>query len=307
MRQPEVPFPGVDRDDIADRARGASRDVVEARGWVRTVGGVSTVTLATGLALSYTRQGNAVEPAVLLIPGPTDSWRSYQPVLDRLPRGTHAVAVSQRGHGDSDKPESGYRVEDFATDVVLLLDALGIARAVLAGHSGSCLVARRVALDRPDRVAGLFLESSPTTLRDDPKLAASLVSVVSELKDPITPTFARSFVTQTSSVAVLPDLLDLLVVELLKVPAHVWQETLSRLLDYDDLGELGRIEAPTLLVWGDADPVVPWQMQDRLARSIPDASLRIYRGVGHTPRWENPTRFSSDLATFARQVASTPA
>jgi hypothetical protein len=43
-------------------------------------------------------------------------------------------------------------------------------------------------------------------------------------------------------------------------------------------------------------------MQDHLARSMPDADLLVYTGVGHTPRWEDPVRFSSDLVTFARQV-----
>ena len=91
----------------------------------------------------------------------------------------HTVAVSQRGHGDSDKPKTGYRIEDYAVDVVHLLDALRIERAVLAGHSGSCLVARRVALDHPERVAGLVLEASPTTLRGDAELQDFVQSVVS--------------------------------------------------------------------------------------------------------------------------------
>ena len=210
---------------------------------------------------------------MLLLPGPTDSWCSYQTVFEHLPRETDVVAVSQRGHGESDKPDGGYGIQDFAGDVILLLDALGIARAVLAGHSGSCLVARRVALDQPGRVAGLLLESSPTTLRDDPQLVGSIESLMSELEDPITPDFARSFLTQTSSADLRPELVDLLVAELLKVPARVWQETFSELLEYDDLSELGRIEAPTLLLWGDVDPVVPRGMQDRLARSIPDSRL----------------------------------
>ena len=78
-------------------------------------------------------------PAVLMLPGPTDSWRSYQPILGLLPRSVRAIAVSQpgQGHGASDKPETGYRVEDFAADVVPLLDALNVERAVLAGHSGA--------------------------------------------------------------------------------------------------------------------------------------------------------------------------
>src|SRR6185503_12010181 len=117
------------------------------------------------------------------LPGPTDSWRSYEPVLDHLP-GIRAISVSQRGHGESDKPATGYGVEDFAADVVPLLDALGIERAVLVGHSGSCLVARRVALDHPDRVAGLVLEASPTTLKGHPGLTDLVTSVVAHLSDP---------------------------------------------------------------------------------------------------------------------------
>jgi pimeloyl-ACP methyl ester carboxylesterase len=260
------------------------------------------VTLASGLTLSCADQGDVSGPAVLLLPGPTDSWRSYQPVLDLLPRGVRAIAVSQRGHGESSKPETGYRVEDFAADVVPLLDALGIERAVLAGHSGSCLVARRVALDHPDRVAGLILEASPTTLRDDAQLLRFVESVVSELDDPISPDFARSFVVNTSSESVVANLVDLLVEEILAVPARVWQQTFAGLLEYDDQTELPLIEAPTLLVWGDADALVSREMQDRLVGSIPDADLLVYSGVGHTPRWDDPVRFSSDLVAFARGV-----
>jgi hypothetical protein len=45
-------------------------------------------------------------------------------------------------------------------------------------------------------------------------------------------------------------------------------------------------------------------MQEHLARAIPDAELLVHHGVGHTPRWDDPVRFSSDLATFARRVAT---
>jgi pimeloyl-ACP methyl ester carboxylesterase len=43
-------------------------------------------------------------------------------------------------------------------------------------------------------------------------------------------------------------------------------------------------------------------MQDRLARSMSDAELLVYTGVGHTPRWEDPVRFSNDLTRFAWRV-----
>jgi non-heme chloroperoxidase len=147
--------------------------------------------------------------------------------------------VSQRRHGDSDKPATGYRVEDFAADVAPMLEALRIDRAVLAGHSGSCLIARRVAIDLPERVAGLVLEASPTTLRGDAGLQGFVESTVSGLEDPIDPGFARSFVAETSSDEVGPEVLDQLVGEVLKVPARVWREMSAGLLQYDDMAELG--------------------------------------------------------------------
>ena len=263
---------------------------------------VSTVTLRGGLTLSYAEQGDRSGPALVLLPGPTDSWRSYEPVLEAIPRSVHTIAVSQRGHGDSDKPHTGYRVQDFAGDVIPLLDALEVERAVLAGHSGSCLVVRRVAIDRPERVAGLVLEASPTTLRGHPGLVAFLTSVVSRLHDPIDPDFVRSFVVDTSSGAIGPEVVDGLAGELLKVPAHVWQESFAALLEYDDLAELERITAATMLIWGDGDGLVGRHMQDRLAELIPNADLLVYSGIGHTPRWEDGSRFASDVAAFVQRI-----
>ena len=264
---------------------------------------MSRVRLASGLTLSYVDRGRALAPTVVLLPGPTDSWRSYQPVLDLVPNEIRVIAVSQRGHGESDKPERGYGVEDFAGDVVPLLDALGIDRVVLTGHSGSCLAARRVAIDHPERVEGLILEASPTTLRDDARLRAFIESVVSTLDDPISPDFARSFVTDTSSASVPDGVVDMLARELLHVPTRVWRETFKGLLRYDDISELPLIEAPTLLIWGDKDSLVSRNMQDDLVRSLCAADLLVYPGVGHTPRWEDPARFGRDLVSFARHIA----
>lgn len=262
---------------------------------------VSSVKLGTGITLSYATVGDVPAPVVVLLPGPTDSWRSYEGVLDQIPSSVRAIAVSQRGHGDSDKPLTGYRVEDFAADVPPLLDALGIERAVLAGHSGSCLSVRRVAINRPERVAGLVLEASPATLRDHPGLKEFVESVLYNLEDPIEPTFARSFVADTSSEQVAPELVDRLAREVMKVPVRVWKEMFAGLLSYDDLADIERITAPTLLVWGDADGLVDLSMQTTVNERISGAELLVYHANGHTPRWEDPTRFASDLVKFAKR------
>lgn len=262
-----------------------------------------TVNVRQDLILSLFTQGDESAPAVVFLPGPTDSWRSYESVLDALPHSIWAIAVSQRGHGDSDKPVSGYRVEDFGSDVVALLDALGIERTVLVGHSGSCLVVRHVAIHHPQRVAGLVLEASPSTLVGDAGFQKFVYSVISGLADPIDANFARSFVVDTSSSDLAPEVVDRFVDELLKVPARVWLQTFRGLLDYDDLDHLGQITAPTLLIWGNDDRLVLRQMQDDLQAAIPKADLHVYPGAGHTPRWDDPIRFASDVVAFVEQLA----
>lgn len=264
----------------------------------------SIVLLETGLTLSYAEQGPPSGDAVVLLPGPTDSYRSYGPVLELLPGDLRTVAVSLRGHGDSSKPPTGYSIENLASDIVPLLDALAIERALLTGHSGSCLVARRVALDAADRVAGLLLEASPTTLTNDPDLRQFVDSVVSNLPDPIGRDFARSFIADTSTDHLAPGLVDLLVEDVLKVPVAAWRELFASLLNYDDTVDLARLSAPVTLIWGDADPLVPQEMQDELLRLLTRAKLRTYTSTGHTPRWEQPAAFVEDLVALASRVLS---
>lgn len=126
-------------------------------------------------------------------------------------------------------------------------------------------------------------------------------SVVSSLQDPIEPTFARSFVADTSSEQLAPELVDQLASELIKVPVHVWKEMFAGLLDYDDLAEIEHITAPTLLLWGDAEGLVDRDMQTTLAEHLRGAELLVYHGIGQTPRWEDPTRFAGDVADFAER------
>jgi non-heme chloroperoxidase len=259
---------------------------------------VSSIALPHGITLSYAEQGDAGGPVVVFLPGPTDSWRSYGEVLAALPPSVRAVAVSLRGHGDSDKPAAGHRIEDLASDVVPLLDELGVGRAVLAGHSGSCLVARRIALDHPGRVAGLVLEASPSTLRGHRGLTTFVDSVVSGITDPIGAAFARSLVADTSSTSLASSWVDELVGEIVKVPARVWRELFADLLEYDDLDELDRIAVPALLVWGDADELVDRDMQSALLSRLRHGRLLVAPGAGHTPRWELPERFAADVAAF---------
>jgi non-heme chloroperoxidase len=256
------------------------------------------ITLADGLALSYMDQGNRSARALVLLPGLSDSWRSYARVLPHLPASIRVIAVSPRGHGDSDKPRSGYRTKDFSADVAELLSRLGVTRAIVAGHSSASLVAQRFAIDHPERTAGLILEGSFVTLRGRRELEAAVASTIAPLVDPVSPDFVRKFAAGTIARAVPPSFMDSMVRESLKMPARVWREGFAGLLLDDHSLELGHITAPTVLIWGDQDGLIGREQQDALTRGIRGSRLLVYSGIGHTPHWEDPERFAADVIAF---------
>jgi pimeloyl-ACP methyl ester carboxylesterase len=177
----------------------------------------------------------------------------------------------------------------------MLLDALAIPRAVVAGHSSASLVARRFALDHPERVAGLILEGSFVKLGDH---AAAVGAELAALKDPIARELVHDFVGETFARPVPRAYVDAMIEESLKVPARVWRETFASLLDFDDSAELATLRIPTLIVWGDRDAIIDREATETLARSIRSSSLLTFEGVGHTPHWEDPERFARDVVAF---------
>ena len=186
------------------------------------------VRLSTGVALHVTERGAPDGEPVLFLHGYTDSWFSFSTVLDRLPLTIRAIVPSQRGHGDSERPECCYRPADFAADAVALLDALGVKRATVVGHSMGSFVAQRVAIDAPGRVTRLVLVGSGATVRTPPVL--DFQQSVRKLTDPISPAFVRDF--QHSGIArpVPAAFMNRVVSESEKLPARLWRDVLDRLI-----------------------------------------------------------------------------
>ena len=91
--------------------------------------------LETGPSLHYAECGNREGKPVVLLHGWPDSWFTFSRVLPLLPKSLRAVAVDQRGFGDSDRPAHGYEIRDLAADVDAFLAALGIEKATVVGHS----------------------------------------------------------------------------------------------------------------------------------------------------------------------------
>jgi len=264
----------------------------------------ATTPLETGLRLHYAEQGDLTGEAIVFLHGYSDSWFSFSRVLPLLSPEYHAFALTQRGHGDSDKPQCCYTPEDFAADVDAFMEALGIEEATLVGASTGALFAQRVALSYPPRVSRLVLVGAQTPANEANEVVLGLQEEVRALEDPVPPEFVRAFQEGTIHQPVPQEFLDTVVSESLKLPARVWRDYLEGAvlsIDQDYVIPLREIDVPTLMLWGEQDPLFPREEQERLAAAIPGGTLKVYPETGHAVHWDRPEWVVRDLEEFMKE------
>ena len=259
-----------------------------------------TATLHSGVRLPYAETGRAgLSIPLVFVHAYVESWRYFEPVMRCLPPSIHAFAPTQRGHQSVEGNPAGYRISDFASDIVGFMDAVGAASSVLVGASSGGLVSQLVATSHPERVAGLVLISSPVTLADKPGVTAMREEIMA-LSDPIDPRFVEQFVRGTSPNEMSEEFVARLVDQSLAIPANVWRESFLGLLQAERAEALENIHVPTLLLSGSVDTLVR-DDQQVLLDTIPNAALVVYDGVGHGPHLAHPERVATDLAEFVHR------
>jgi pimeloyl-ACP methyl ester carboxylesterase len=265
---------------------------------------VNAIALPTEVTLPYVEQGDASGVPVLLLHGFAGSWREFELVLPHLPGSLHTLALTQRGHGEASKPRNGYQIRGLAADLAAFVDALGIGSAVVVGHSMGSAVAQRFALDYPARTRGLVLVSACVDEPGHAKVQSFWESTVSKLSDPIDHAFLRGFLDTTLAQPVPEATLEIMIQEAQKVPARVWKALWRARLEGGSTLELGEIQAPTLILWGDRDGRCSRSDQETLLAGIPNSRLVVYPGAGHGLPYEEPERLADDLAAFVRDFVA---
>jgi non-heme chloroperoxidase len=262
---------------------------------------IKFVDLPTGVTLQYAEHGDPSGRPVLLLHGFSDSWYSFELLMRHLPSTIRALALTQRGHGDSSHPEKHYRPADFVADAAAFLDALDVRSAVVVGHSMGGTIAQRFAIDHPGRTSALCLVGVFHSLANS-EAAQQLTGAVEQLEDPVDRDFVREFQRSTIIRPVPQAFFETVVQESIKLPARVWKDVAACMAD-DFSSELHKIAAPTLLVWGEQDALVPRSDQDAQLAAIADSQLEVYEGTGHSVHWEQPERFANDLVNFIEEKA----
>lgn len=256
----------------------------------------SEVDLPTGVRMHVEARGPVDAPALVLLHGYSDSGFSFSRVLPLLPADRRVIVPDLRGHGRSSHPVGGYGMDALATDVLALLDALDVEAAVVVGHSMGSLVAQRIATLAPERVEALVLVGSAPSIHGLAGLD-EFREAVGTLVDPVQEEFVRAFQESTIVRPVPPEFMDGVVAESLRLPARVWRDLLTGMVEAPVVAP-AEIRARTLILWGAEDGVFGRDQQEHLLELIPGAHLSTYEGVGHAPHWEEPRRFATELAAF---------
>ncbi|MBP6010700.1 MAG: alpha/beta hydrolase [Alphaproteobacteria bacterium] len=261
-----------------------------------------SVALVTGVTMPYFELGASGGMPVVFVHGLTDSHLSYGPMIEAMPESYHMFVLTMRGHGDASKPASGYVPENMAADVAAFLDAQGIDRAVIVGHSMGSIVARAFAHAYPGRALGLGLLGAFSSLHANPTVQ-EVFDAVDALGEEIPDDFAREWQQGSLGTPVPDDFFEMVIAETKKVPARVFRDALAGLMARDRTFTGAGSLVPTLIAWGDKDAFCTRADQDALAKVFENSRLLVYPGIGHAVHWELPVKVATDIAIWLKQVA----
>lgn len=253
------------------------------------------------LTFYYRTQGHPGGLPLLLLHGSFATSRWWEPLLAVLPQEIYAIAPDLRGCGETDKPATGYTIEEMAEDIHAFAQTLGWSQFDLAAHGSSGAIAIELALNHPHLMRTLILvDTAPvegvatpldmlmalSQMQEDRTLLRKALSILMPTFDPLESAANSAF-------------LKLLVDDASEMAPAAFTAVAESLGRWNRFGDARRLTLPTLLIWGDQDEVVSRDAMTRTLIAIPGANnLEILHGVGHSPMIEAPLTLAEKIVDF---------
>jgi N-formylmaleamate deformylase len=262
---------------------------------------MSGVCEANGINIHYLRTGGCRPPLVLLH-GLTGSGASWTPLARALEGEYDVVMPDARGHGNSSTPLNGYRYENHASDVVGLIQRLGLEAPVLLGHSMGGMTAAVVASQMATAIRGVIL-ADPTFLSPWRQREVHESDVVEQHRGLLSSdkgdvmAQARARHPQRS-----PEFIELLAEARLQTQMAAFDVLTPPSPEYREL--VSGISVPILLVIGDNGAVVSLETAQELRNLNPGLRVEQIQDVGHGLPYDQPDRFEAVVRAFLRSAAA---
>ncbi|GBC81368.1 2-hydroxy-6-oxo-6-phenylhexa-2,4-dienoate hydrolase [bacterium HR10] len=255
-----------------------------------------------GLNLFYVERGRG--DVVILLSGLGGDHYLWHRQLPAFAAHFRAIAIDNRGAGQSDKPDVPYTIEQMADDVAGLMDALGIEWAHLVGASMGGFIAQMFALRYPHRLARLVLcctsFGGPNVV---PMPSESLAVFTDRTGDPETDLRRLWAISVTERfLREYPEALEAYVAWRVAhpQPLYAYQRQLAAVLAFNLETQVSQIQAPTLIAHGTEDRVVPVENARRLHARIPHSRLILFPEAGHLFFIERAEDFNRVVIAFLK-------
>jgi pimeloyl-ACP methyl ester carboxylesterase len=247
------------------------------------------------------------EPPLVMLHGLNDCYRTWRQVAPRLARDRRVLMPDLPGHGLSGRPDASYELRWYAHVMARWLEAAGVERADLVGHSFGGGVAQMMLLECPERIRRLVLVSSGGLGREITASLrlASIPLVVERLGQPFMGPCTRLALKATGDVISSEDMARLSAMNAQNGSARAFARTVRDIIDwrgqrrtfFQRAAELPALP-PIAVFWGDRDDVIPISHAEALAKAVHGVRVTRFEGCGHYPHHQKPDRFVDALRDF---------
>ena len=272
---------------------------------------------AGGVRTRYVESGDvSADEAVIFVHGTGGHLEAFTRNLLAHAERFRTLALDMVGHGFSDKPDHDYEIRHYVRHLLDFCDAKGIARAHLHGESLGGWIVAQFAIDHPDRVASLTLNTAGG-LNTDPAVMQRVYAVTMKAVAEASPQTVRARLEwlMNDPSRVTDDLVELRH-RIYTQPG--FQRAMEHILCLQNMEirmrnvltdeSLSRITAPTLVIWTEHDPTAPVATGERFVAAIPDSRLVVMEDCAHWPQWEKAEEFNAlHLAFLDEHVSSSDA
>lgn len=258
-----------------------------------------------GIELYYEVHGPEGADFLLMIQGLGHDARFWFRQVPELSRHFRLILFDNRGVGRSDKPDEPYSIAGDAADALGLLDVLGVERAHVLGASRGGYIAQEIAISYPERVRKLVLlcthYGGPEYLELTRDLWKELLDVKGLPPDEIHRRFICYAVTEGFFERERELVEEMVRMRLeLPQPAYAFKRQFEAAAAFDVKDRVHLIRAPTLLLAGKEDKIVPLVLMERLAERIPKARLVVVEEAGHFLFIERPEVVNREIVRFLK-------
>jgi pimeloyl-ACP methyl ester carboxylesterase len=266
--------------------------------------------VVNGLALRALEWGELGRPALCFLHGGSAHAHWFDAVVPSFVSGYHVLALDQRGHGASEWPATpAYATEDFAGDLVGVMDAMGWARMTVAGHSMGGHNAMAFAAWHPERVARLAIIDSRPSIPAERLQTMHRRGDRGPMRHATLESALRSFRLLPRETVAEPRLLEHLAREGITEREGRFLYRFDpacngRRRPTDGWALLDRVSAPTLLVRGEHSPILPPPMAAAMMQRLPRARLVEIPGTYHHLVLDAPLAFAKALEAFLGETAA---